>query len=476
MNSKPEFDAAPIKPVPTVGLRTFFPPALLFDLRYRQLDMLAEVAESHDIARLGWAGSPLYYVSEPHLMKDVLLDTQSFIKGTILKKLEIIIGRGLITLNGEEWRDARRRVQKIFHKGVLLAQSQIIFRHTQEVIARLNSTAGTTVNLDRVMNELTFKIALELFVGAGDDVLDDMDELQWAIDELNAYAKWRLWSFIPHTWKTRRNNRFRKAIGVLDAVVEKVIASRLTDTAAHRADRSDVLSLLLEAGFEGKPLRDHVMTMLIAGHETTGTTLSFLWAHVARQPSVQDSLFKEACEVSDEITPDSLPYTRAVWNEILRLYPAVPVLDRTAVQDVDLRGYKIPAGANVLWSPYVLHRSKKYWPTRKDPNEFDPDAMLREDPLPGTFVPFGEGPRMCLGKTLADLEAMIIVSLFARAFQIRTADDGPLRMKTLVTLRPLGGVPVILKPRSSSTNRPSPRDQFCDESHVPELADLVSST
>ena len=476
MNSKPDFDAASHKPIPTAGLRTFFPPALLFDLRYRPLDMLADVAELHDIAHLGWAGSPLYYVSEPHLMKDVLLDTQSFIKGTILKKLEIIIGRGLITLNGEEWRESRRRVQKIFHKGVLLAQSQIIFRHTQDVIARLKSSAGTTVNLDRVMNELTFKIALELFVGAGDDVLDDMDELQWAIDELNAYAKWRLWSFIPHTWKTRRNDRFRKAIGVLDSVVEKVIAQRLTDTAAHRADRSDVLSLLLEAGFEGKALRDHVMTMLIAGHETTGTTLSFLWAHVAREPKVQDSLLMEVCDVNGEITPDSLPYTRAVWNEILRLYPAVPVLDRTAVQDVDLRGYRIPAGANVLWSPYVLHRSKKYWPTRTDPNRFDPEAMLREDPLPGTFVPFGEGPRMCLGKTLADLEAMIIVSLFARAFHIRPADDRPLRMKTLVTLRPLGGVPVILTPRSSSaTNLQTRHDWVSEDVQAAEL-DLVSST
>jgi cytochrome P450 len=229
-----------------------------------------------------------------------------------------------------------------------------------------------------------------------------------------------------------------------------VIRARKAQTAEERAQHTDVLSLLLAEGFDGKPLRDHAMTILIAGHETTGTTLSFLWAHVARRPDLQERLCGEGLELGgDTVDLERLPLTDAVWKETLRLYPAVPILDRLAVEDVDLCGYRLPRGANVLWSPYVMQRSPKLWPHRGDPNEFMPEAFLSDPPpLPGAFVPFGEGPRMCLGKGLADMEALTIVSLFSRAFRIAPAQPGDIEMETLVTLRPAGGVPVRLSPRS----------------------------
>ncbi len=443
----------PFKTAPTAGLPSFFPPLLLYHLRYRPLEYLASISDDQEMSRLGWAGSPHYYAATPELVSQLLLDPRRFEKGALLKKLEIIIGKGLITLNGEVWKDARRRVQKVFHREALMRQHETIVRHTQNMIERLKASPGS-INLDRVMNELTFNIALELFVGADADTVDDMERLQEAIDNLNAYAKWRTWSFIPSEWKTRRNERFREAMKLLDDVVDKVLQMRLTGSAAQRADRVDVLSQLLEAGFEGPALRDHVMTMLIAGHETTGTTLSFLWAHVAGRPDVQETLYQETRSMgSQAVDLERLPYTEAVWRETLRLYPAVPILDRMAVEDTQLAGYRIPAGANILWSPFILQRSAKYWPHRNDPNQFDPSAFLNDPPpLPGTYIPFGIGPRMCMGKALADMEALTIISMFMRAFQIESLERGDVAMQTLVTLRPAGGVPAKLTPRCEVTS------------------------
>lgn len=440
-----------MKKAPSAGLPSFLPPVLLYQLRYRPLEFLASVSDDGpEVAHLGWAGSPLYYAVTPEATNQLLMDPQRFVKGALLKKLEIIIGKGLITLNGGEWKDARRRVQKVFKRDSLARQHETIIRHTQQMIDRLKDRQGP-INLDRVMNELTFNIALELFVGADADSVDDMDSLQESIDTLNAYAKWRTWSFIPPHWKTRRNQQFRQSMQLLDDVVEKVLQKRLRGGASARADRVDVLSQLLEAGFEGQPLRDHVMTMLIAGHETTGTTLSFLWAHVARRPEIQETLHREAQSQGATVDLERLPFTEAVWKETLRLYPAVPILDRMAVEDAELGGYRIPAGANVLWSPFILQRSAKYWPHRSDPNRFEPAAFLNDPPpAPGTYIPFGTGPRMCLGRALADMEALTIVSMFARAFQIESTQSGDVTMRTLVTLRPEGGVPVKLTPRSTS--------------------------
>ena len=449
--------AATVQSPPSLGWLPSLPPVLLFQMRCRPLAFLSRVAERHPIAYVGKVKDPLYFVSDPALVKALLIDTKHFVKGDIFRKLELIIGRGLITSNGDEWRDARRRLQPIFGRGVLPGQQAIVVRHTQEAIERVRSAANRgPVNLDRVMNELTFRIALELFVGASDENDFDIERLQWSIDTLNAYARWLIWAVTPSHWDTRRNREFREAMGVLDSLVERIIEQRAHEPAQQGGQRCDVLSLLRSAGFEGKPLRDHVMTMLIAGHETTGTALSFLWAHVARAPEIQAGL---ACESSaigpTAIDLDALPFTEATWRETLRLYPSVPVLDRLALEDTDLGGYRIPRGANVLWSPFVMHRMPRLWPKRRDPNAFDPQGFV-DDPTPDSrvYLPFGEGPRMCLGKSLADMEALTIISLFTRAFHIEPAEPGPVRMRTLVTLRPRDGV--LLRLRKRTTAAPAP--------------------
>ena len=431
-------------------LSQLVPPVLLGNMMYRPLSFLQQVAQRHEISYLGWAGQPLYFVNEPTLVKDMLCDTERFHKGTILKKLEIIIGKGLITLDGPRWLEARKRVQKTFSRGVLPGQQEIVVRHTQAMVERLDrQLSDVPQDFDLLMIELALNIALELFVGAKVEDPERMRRLHWAMDTCNAYAKWRIWALSSEKSNTKRNVEFREALKVIEDLVSEVIEQRVREVRTGAPPRCDLLSMLLESGFEGKDLRDHVMTLLIAGHETTGTTMSFLWALLARHPNIMETLHTEA-DAFDESSPDLSPLrlTEAVWRETLRLYPSVPVLDRTAVAPAEIGNYPIPEGANVLWSPYVMHRSQQYWPHRRDLERFDPEAFLNAPPPePGSYIPFGEGPRMCLGRLLADMTGLVIMSLFLRRFRLEPIAEQTIPMRTLVTLRPSDGVLIRLSRR-----------------------------
>src|SRR5581483_8015339 len=179
---------------------------------------------------------------------------------------------------------------------------------------------------------LMMRVALELVAGASfDDV--DLDEFHEAVDICNDYARYRIWSLVPEKWNTARRRRFVKALATLESVVSRVIEVRKRDT--ERARRSDVLSLLLEAGLDGVELRDHTMTMLMAGHETTAGSITFLLGLLARHPEIQDDLYDEVRNLARGSVPlADVPLTEAVWRETLRLYPSIPMLDRQAMVDL----------------------------------------------------------------------------------------------------------------------------------------------
>jgi len=420
------------------------PPLMLYQMMYRPLPYLLEVGLKHEIVRLGWLGAPYFLVSEPELIKQMLADPQKFQKGSLFKKLQLVLGKGLVTLDGQAWIDARRRVQQAFRPGLIAEQQEIVIRHTRNMIERLRKApAGEPIDLDAVTTELMLRVALELLFGATPGDID-LDEARRAVDVCNAYARYRIWSLTPESWNTPRKRKFLAALATLESVVNRVIDERRRETKVALRERCDVLSLLFEAGFEGVELRDHVMTLFIAGHETTAGSVAFLLGLAARRPDVQQALFDEACGLPANSVPQGdLHFTEAVWKETLRLYPSVPMMDRTVTEDARLGRYSIPAGANLIWSPYVMHR--KYF---SDAERFDPRRFLDgAQPAPGTYLPFGEGPRMCIGKGLADMEGVTITSLVARAFEIEPADRSELTVRPMITLRPERGFLVRLRPR-----------------------------
>jgi cytochrome P450 len=186
------------------------------------------------------------------------------------------------------------------------------------------------------------------------------------------------------------------------------------------------------------------MTLLMAGHETTAGSITFLLGLLSRHPQVQTDLFEEVRELAPATVPlGGVPLTEAVWRETLRIYPSVPMLDRQALVDVRVGDYKIEAGANLIWSPYVMHR--KYF---SDAETFMPSRFLPGSTVPpGTYIPYGEGPRMCIGKSLADMQGITITALLAREFTIESAEAGPLRVRPMITLRPENGFVVRFRGR-----------------------------
>jgi cytochrome P450 len=360
-----------------------------------------------------------------------------------------VLGKGLVTLDGQAWIDARRRVQQAFRPGLLAQQQEIVIRHTSRMIERLREQRdGSPVDLDAITTELMLRVALELLFGARPDAID-LEEVRQAVDTCNAYARYRIWSLTPEKWNTPRKRRFQAALATLESVVNRVIEQRRGETKAERGERCDVLSLLFEAGFEGVELRDHVMTMFVAGHETTAGSVAFLLGLLARDPQAQAELYDELRDLPPNSAPlQTLPLTEAVWRETLRIFPSVPMMDRTVSEDVQLGEYSIPAGANLIWSPYVMHR--KYFP---NPEAFEPRRFLDgAQPAPGTYLPFGEGPRMCIGKSLADMEGVTITALFAKAFEVRPAEPGELTVRPMITLRPERGFMARLRPRAEPAN------------------------
>lgn len=438
--------------IPSLWTTRACPPLLLANMMCRPLDFLTAVGRKYDLVRLGSLGVPYYLVCEPELIRQMLADPKRFHKGSIFSKLQLVLGKGLVTLDGDAWIEARRRVQQAFRPGLLANQQEIVARHTRLLIERLVQESASTVDLDTLTSELMLRVALELLFGSSPDIVD-LEQTRQAVDTCNAYARYRIWSVTPESWNTARKRRFLKALRFLEAIVDRVIQQRRKETADRRDARCDVLSLLFQAGFEGTELRDHVMTMFVAGHETTAGSVAFMLGLLARHGDVQQRVARENRELGERpITAESVPWTEAAWRETLRLYPSVPMLDRLAVGDARLGDYRIPARANLLWCPYAMHR--KYFP---EPERFDPgrfvDAAL---PPPGCFIPFGEGPRMCIGKSLADMEGLTVASLLTRVFQIEPAEQDELVVKPLITLRPKRGFVVRLTPRPGAIDELPP--------------------
>jgi cytochrome P450 len=429
--------------IPSLWRTRLCPPLLLWNMMRRPLDFLTRVGCNHDLVRLGSLGVPYYLVCHPDLIRQMLADPKRFQKGSIFGKLQLVLGKGLVTLDGDAWIEARRRVQQAFRPGLLAKQQEIVARHTRALIDRLALQSGSVIDLDALTSELMLRVALELLFGSSPEIVD-LEQTRRAVDTCNAYARYRIWSMTPEAWNTPRKRHFLKALALLEAIVDRVVEQRRRETAARRDARCDVLSLLFQAGFEGVELRDHVMTMFVAGHETTAGSVAFLLGLLARHDDVQQRVADEAGEFGDSpLTSESAPWTDAAWRETLRLYPSVPMLDRRAAGEARLGDYRIPAGANLLWSPYAMHR--KYC---AEPERFDPSRFIDGNTLPpGCFIPFGEGPRMCIGKSLADMEGLTVTALLTRVFRIEPADEEQIMAQPLITLRPKRGFFVRLTPR-----------------------------
>jgi cytochrome P450 len=260
-------------------------------------------------------------------------------------------------------------------------------------------------------------------------------------------------STVPHWLPLPGQLRFRKARRELDGLVDRLLAEH----ARHSGpEDEDLLSRLVrftaaepDPRIRRRQLRDELVTLLLAGHETTASTLGWTWYLVERTPAVFQRLRAEAREVLGDRLPTyqdfaKLSYTGRVIEEAIRLYPPVWMLTRRAAGDDEVAGYHLPAGSDVLICPYTLHRHPEFWerPDTFDPDRFRPDRA--GDRPRYAYIPFGAGPRFCIGSNLGVMEAVLVVAMIAREFDLRRPTRGPVTPEPMLSLRLRGGLPMSI--------------------------------
>jgi cytochrome P450 len=437
---------------------------MLPEFRGDRLGFLVRTARSYGgVARFVVRGRSVFLVTDPAGAKRVLQDNADNYgrKTRSVDALRETLGNGLLTTTGPAWWRNRRLAQPSFHKQRLAGFADVMASSAAEFVERLGRVGANGASFD-VVPEFS-RLTLRILGGClfERDLTDEADAVGGALRVVLHHTIEKLAAFfpLPGAIPTPKNLRFRAALRALDRVVLSLIAERRRDG----ADRGDLLSMLLAArdeetgeGLSDQQLRDEVMTLLLAGHETTAMALSWTFYLLSLHPGARRTLERELDAASagaggagaaraEDL--QRLRYTRMVLDEALRLYPPAWVVTRSADVDDEIGGFAIPAGSRVLVSPYVTQHDPALWddPEGFDPERFAPEAQ--EGRPRYAYFPFGGGPHLCIGAGFAIMEAAIVLATVARRVRLDLEPGRPVAMEPLVTLRPTPGIWVTVRPR-----------------------------
>ena len=402
---------------------------------------------------------PVVLLFRPEHVRYILTENpRNFTSREVAEGLRQLIGDGLLTIDGEAHRQQRRMVQPAFHKKRVESYASTMAHYTQEMLKDWH--AGDRIDTARAMQELTLRIVGKCLFNL--DMADRVDTLGSAFTEMIGNPIGLLEGFLnvridqPFTAYGRRMAAKRR----VDEFIYRLIAQRRSET----EDKGDVLSMLLEAqegeiALSDTQVRDHIMTFVAAGHETTANALTWTFYLLSQYPAAREKLLAELKSVLAGRAPTiddlpDLPYTEWVLNESMRLYPPAWTQGRRAVEAFDLDGVHFPAGTMVMFSQWVIHRLPDVW---GDPEAFRPerwDPVNEQKVPPWSYFPFGGGPRICIGMPFAQLEAKLLLATILQHYMPRTVPGYQLELNPLITLRPKHGMPMILIPTASegSTN------------------------
>jgi cytochrome P450 len=453
--------------VPTVAKppRDKIPPGphghfLLGNVREIQRDSIgfnmAMARQYGDVIRIRVITWPTYMVFHPDDVKRVLQENnRNYSKDVYsVNLLKPLLGQGLFTNDGPSWLHQRRLMQPAFHRKRLADFGTLMTSTTVTTLEQWRSSAERDRPLDiaEEMMRLTLRIVGEALFTI--DLSNEADTVGQAFTAVRTLlSDYVLNPFPPLGFPTLRNRRLQAAIRSLDSVVQVIINERRKpDT-----DTGDLLSMLMLArdeetgeGMNDRQLRDEVMTLLLAGHETTSNALTWTWYLLSQHPDVERRLHTELEEVLGGNLPTvehlpNLQYTHMVIEEALRLYPPVFGFGRKAIGEDVLGGYYVPVNTNIWLSPYVTHRHPDFWenPEMFNPARFSPERSAN---LPhfGHF-PFGGGPRLCIGSNFAMMEAQLILATIAQSYRLKLLPGHMVEPEVLLTVRPRNGLPMTLE-------------------------------
>jgi len=412
------------------------------------------------IVQINVGGRITHLMLKPEETKQVLQENnRNYGRGKSFAILRAFLGEGLLTSEGDFWRRQRRLAQPAFHRQKLATLATTMIDEAVAWVDRLAKQDHTKpVNISTATTDATLRIVTKTLFGAG--LGPELDQISTALNNLNFIANRRVLNplKLPKWVPTPDNRAFDKAYQTVDSLIYSIVDDRRRTGANH----DDLLDMYLRAtdeetgeGMSNKQLRDEMVTLFVAGYETTATSLAWTLHLLAQHPNV---LIKAQTELSqvlgqrDRPSPDdlrSLPYLSQVINESLRLYPPAWIMSRLSFGPDQLGDHRIEESQGVLLCPYVLHHDAATWP---DPEQFDPERFAGDwskDKHPYAFLPFGGGPRLCIGNQFALMEMHAILATLIHRFSVRPASTKPVDTRPLITLRSKRPIQLFLASKSA---------------------------
>lgn len=420
------------------------------------LTKLTEVFGDVVLFRMGY--KPVYFINCPSGVRHVLRDNyRNYKKGVGLTQAKMLIGEGLLTSEGELWQRQRRMARRAFEQNNVCRYASAMNSAIQAMFVRWDATQENNcqVRIFSEMSRLTLDILVRCLFGA--DFAYRAETVESAFRIATEHAIRRMVALFEFTarFPTPRNLRFFRAVHDLEQIVNSFITNR-----RNSSDKpSDLLSELLRARDEkgaemsDRQIRDEIMTILLAGHETTACTLAWVWYLLAKNPDTEKKLRQDCEPISARSSVGTdlpkLTYADLVLRETMRLYPAVWLIPRKSIQSDVVENFMIPASADVIISPYTLHRHSKHW---RRPDDFMPErfeTIMAEERDADVYIPFGVGPRACVGQSMALLEAQLIIQSITQRYRLTLIHDCKIDAIPLLTLRPATDVMMRIEPQTA---------------------------
>lgn len=422
--------------------------------RGNPIGFLTELSKLGDVTYFRMGNQPAYFINHPDLIRDVLVTNHAkFHKGRALKRAKGLLGEGLLTNEGESHLRQRRMIQPAFHRQRIAGYADSMIEYAERMANSWED--GAEPDISREMMRLTLQIVAKTLFDA--DVEDEADEVGAAMTTIVNLFDYLLLPFseileklpLPHS------KRYKSARETLDEVIYGFINERRKSG----EDKGDLLSMLLAAQDEESgtkmsdlQVRDECLTLFLAGHETTANALVWTFYLLSQNPEAEskfqaelDSLFPNG-ETPKPEDYARLKYTEAVLAESMRLFPPAWVIGRLSIDEHEIAGYKIPKGALILMSEYVLQRDARFW---ESPASFQPERFLHENAVKEAgqkfiYFPFGAGIRRCVGEQFAWMEGVLLLATLGRKWKLELNENQRIEPQPLITLRSKYGMKMKL--------------------------------
>lgn len=418
-----------------------------------------------DVVRLRIGSRTVHLVSHPDLIEYVLQENnRNYTKGRGLEKAKPLLGNGLLTSEGEFWRRQRRLAQPAFHRKKIGGFVETMTQATSQMLLRWDERQDKTepLNIAGEMMRLTLDVVSRTLFSTGlkpGETESVANALPFILRETTRRlsSPLGLREYLP----IQANQQYQENLDALNQIVYRIIDERRRAVEAGDQDDlpEDLLSMLMfardeETGerMDDRQLRDEVMTIFLAGHETTANNLAWTLYLLSKHPQIRAQLQEEVDRVLDDRLPvlediQNLVYTRQILDESLRMFPPAWAIGRQAIQEDQVGGYRIPAGSGIVISSYVVHRHPEFWenPDCFDPGRFEPQRVHERPHY--AYIPFGGGPRLCIGNNFALQESTLVLSMVTQRYVLDLVPEHSVVAETAITLRPRYGIQMFLFPR-----------------------------